>query len=98
RNAVDHGLEKPAEREQQGKHREGAITIRIEQQGNMLFLEIADDGQGLDVDAIRAAALERGISTEAELALLNESQLKQLVFRPGLSTRAEVTELSGRGV
>ncbi len=98
RNAVDHGLERPDEREAAGKHREGAITIRIEQQGNMLFLELADDGRGLDVAAIRAAALERGVITEAELSLLNESQLKQLIFRPGLTTRAEVTEISGRGI
>ena len=98
RNAVDHGLELPAAREAAGKHREGAITVRVEQQGNMLFLEIADDGRGLDVTAIRAAALQRGIATEAELAQLNDAQLQQLIFRPNLTTRTEVTQLSGRGV
>ena len=98
RNAVDHGLEMPAEREAAGKHREGAITIRIEQQGNMLFLEIADDGHGLDVARIRAAALEKGVATETELSAMTEQQLKQVIFRPGLSTRTEITELSGRGV
>ncbi len=98
RNAVDHGLESPADREAAGKHREGALTIRVEQQGNMLFLEIADDGRGLNVPAIRASALERGLATESELANLSESQAQQLIFRSGLTTRSEVTQVSGRGV
>ena len=98
RNAVDHGLEIPSVRESRGKHGEGALIIRVEQQGNMMFLEVADDGNGLDVQRIRDAALRRGIATEAELAAMGIPQIHQLIFRPGFSTRTEVSDISGRGV
>src|SRR5437763_11213829 len=62
RNAVDHGLEMPEVREKAGKYREGALTIRVEQQGNMLFIEVADDGSGLDLTRIREAAVRRGVA------------------------------------
>ena len=98
RNAVDHGLELPSVRESRGKHGEGALIIRVEQQGNMLFIEVADDGNGLDVERIKQAALRRGIASEAELAAMVTGQIHQLIFRPGFSTRTEVTDISGRGV
>src|SRR6266849_7351074 len=98
RNAVDHGLELPEAREAAGKHREGALTIRVEQQGNMLFIEVADDGVGLDVPRIKEAALLRGIVPAEELASMGPAQINQIIFRPGFSTRTDVTELSGRGV
>jgi chemotaxis protein histidine kinase CheA len=98
RNAVDHGLELPHVREARGKHREGALTIRVEQQGNMLFIEVADDGAGLDVEQIREAALRRALVPAEELANMTTQQLHQLVFRPGFSTKIEATEFSGRGV
>ena len=98
RNAVDHGLELPGVREARGKHREGALTIRVEQQGNMLFIEIADDGNGLNVPKIREAALQRGIVTQEELATMGQQQIHQFIFRPGFSTRTEITDVSGRGV
>jgi chemotaxis protein histidine kinase CheA len=98
RNAVDHGLEMPDLREAAGKHREGSLTIRVEQQGNMLFVEVADDGAGLDVEQIREAALRRALVPPEELANMSVPQLHQLVFRPGFSTKAEATEYSGRGV
>ena len=98
RNAVDHGLELPAQREAAGKHPEGLLTIRVEQQGNMLFIEIGDDGAGMNLERIRQVAQERGIVTGDELASMGPQQLQQLVFRPGFSTRAEVSEVSGRGV
>ncbi|MBS2021423.1 MAG: response regulator [Deltaproteobacteria bacterium] len=98
RNAVDHGLEDPAERERRGKHREGSITIRVEQQGNILFLEVADDGGGLDLARIREAAVRAGLYTPEQAAVLPVHELMQLIFRAGLSTRAEASELSGRGV
>ena len=98
RNAVDHGLETPEVRESRGKHREGALTIRVEQQGNMLFLEVADDGNGLDVARIREAAQRRNIASAGELAAMGPAQIHQLIFRPGFSTRTEVSEVSGRGV
>ena len=98
RNAVDHGLELPEVREAAGKHREGALTIRIEQQGNMLFVEVSDDGAGIDLRRLAEVALERAVATEGELAAMGPAQLHQLIFRPGFSTRSEVSEVSGRGV
>ena len=98
RNAVDHGIETPELREGRGKHREGALVVRVEQQGNMLFIEVADDGNGIDLDKVQKAALDRGFRTEAELLGMSASQLQQLIFIPGFTTRAQVSELSGRGV
>lgn len=98
RNAVDHGIEAPDVRERAGKHREGAITIRVEQQGNLLFLEVADDGAGLDLGGIRDAAVRSGHLTSTEAATLGAPELQQLVFRAGLSTRQTLSEVSGRGV
>jgi two-component system, chemotaxis family, sensor kinase CheA len=98
RNAVDHGLELPEVREARGKHREGALVIRVEQQGNMLFIEVADDGAGLDLEAIREAALRRALVPAEELGNMTGQQLQQLIFRPGFSTKTEATEFSGRGV
>src|SRR5438067_775884 len=98
RNAVDHGLELPEVREARGKHREGAIVVRVEQQGNMLFIEVSDDGNGLDLALIREVARAQGILPAAELDALGPGQLQQLIFRNGFSTRATVTEVSGRGV
>ncbi|HZX95388.1 MAG TPA: response regulator [Myxococcales bacterium] len=98
RNAVDHGLELPEVREARGKHREGALTIRVEQQGNMLFIEVADDGAGLDIEGIRETALRRQLAPAEELGNMTAQQLQQIVFRPGFSTKAEATEFSGRGV
>ncbi len=98
RNAVDHGIEKPQVRIAAGKHREGAITIRIERTGNLVFIEIEDDGAGIDADAIRAAAVARGVLSYDEAEAQGEHELHRLLFRSGFSTRREVTELSGRGI
>jgi chemotaxis protein histidine kinase CheA len=98
RNAVDHGLELPAEREKKGKHHEGALTLRVEQQGNLLFLESADDGAGIDVAKVRKVAESRGLLTAEEAGRLNENQVRDLIFMPGFSTRTDVTDTSGRGV
>src|SRR3989475_12232574 len=98
RNAVDHGLELPEVREARGKHPEGALAIRVEQQGNMLFIEVSDDGAGLDLEQIREAALRRALVPPEELATMSTQQLHQLIFRPGFSTKLEATEYSGRGV
>ncbi|NTX53703.1 response regulator [Myxococcus sp. CA039A] len=98
RNAVDHGLEMPSQREKAGKHHEGALTLRIEQQGNLLFLECSDDGAGIDVIRVRKVAESRGVVTSDEAERLNENQVRDLIFRPGFSTRSDVTDTSGRGV
>lgn len=98
RNAVDHGLELPTERERAGKHHEGALTLRVEQQGNLLYLEASDDGRGIDLAAVRRVAEKRGLVSADESARLNDNQVRDLIFRPGFSTRADVTDTSGRGV
>jgi two-component system, chemotaxis family, sensor kinase CheA len=98
RNAVDHGIEMPDERERAGKHHEGALTLRVEQQGNILFLELIDDGRGIDVAQVRASAERKGLITAEEGARMHETQVRDLIFRPGFSTRTDVTDTSGRGV
>src|SRR5438552_5044552 len=98
RNAVDHGLEVPDVREARGKHREGIVVVRVEQQGNMLFIEVSDDGNGLDLALIKQAARELSIVPGVELDAMAPAQLHQLIFRNGFSTRRTVTAVSGRGV
>ncbi len=98
RNAADHGIEMPDERERAGKHHEGALTLRVEQQGNILMMELSDDGRGIDVAQVRASAERKGLITVDEGARMHEAQLRDLIFRPGFSTRTDVTDTSGRGV
>jgi chemotaxis protein histidine kinase CheA len=98
RNAVDHGIEMPDERVAKGKHREGAIVVRMEQHGNILSVEVEDDGRGIDLERVRARALERGLYSAEELTSMSSRDVHQILFRPGFSTRADVTEISGRGV
>jgi chemotaxis protein histidine kinase CheA len=97
RNGVDHGIEPPEDRLRAGKASYGAVVIRAELRGHQLVLEVSDDGRGLDHAAIRQAALERGMAPAA-LDVLPPEGVEQLIFRPGFSTRAEASELSGRGV
>lgn len=98
RNAVDHGIEPPQEREAAGKPREGTIVLRAERKRDHVVLEVEDDGGGLDVDQIREQAIERGLRSESELDAMEQSELYDLVFHPGFSTAGEVTDVSGRGV
>ena len=98
RNAIDHGIEAPVERERQGKPRGGVLQLRAVRESNNVLLEVRDDGRGLDVDAIRHVALQRGHHDEAALATMSTAQLQQLIFSPGFTTSTFVTELSGRGV
>ncbi len=98
RNAIDHGIEQPAERQQQGKSPAANLTIRVIQAGNKTTIEILDDGRGLDLKRIKAKAIAKGLHTEAELANLSTDAIQSLIFAPGFSTRDRVTELSGRGV
>jgi two-component system chemotaxis sensor kinase CheA len=96
RNAFDHAIEPAAERAAAGKPTEGCIRIEASQRGNHVVIEVADDGRGIDLARVRARAVERGIvPADAELS---RRELLDLVFAPGLSTRDEVTETSGRGV
>jgi chemotaxis protein histidine kinase CheA len=98
RNAVDHGIEPPAVRERAGKHREGIVAIRVEQAGNEIFVEISDDGAGLDHDRIRSTAVSSGAASAEEAGRLDERQVSALIFRSGFTTRSAATGVSGRGV
>ncbi|WP_126660981.1 chemotaxis protein CheA [Haloterrigena salifodinae] len=98
RNAVDHGIEPPAVREEKGKPREGTIRLTGERERDRVSITVEDDGAGLDVERIKEKAVEKGIMTQEEIDVLDESEVYDLIFHPGFSTRDEVTEVSGRGV
>jgi two-component system chemotaxis sensor kinase CheA len=97
RNAIDHGLETPAERLKAGKRENGRLTVSARQSGNQIIIEIADDGRGIDVDRLIAKLAAAG-RPERELRALSSKAKLDLIFQPGLSTRDEVTAISGRGV
>jgi two-component system, chemotaxis family, sensor kinase CheA len=96
RNAADHGIEMPDVRVAAGKPAHGTITLRAFHQSGNIYIEIEDDGKGLDRDAILRKAVERGLVREG--AVLPDSEVYQLIFQPGFSTAKQVTDISGRGV
>ena len=98
RNAVDHGIETPSQRTAFGKPPQGLIRLSAEPRGNHLVIEVADDGRGIDLDAVRRAALHRGLVGVQEAAALDEEAILNLIFHAGLSTAPQVSDLSGRGV
>ncbi|MFH0966497.1 MAG: response regulator, partial [Methanobacteriota archaeon] len=99
RNAVDHGIEQPEVRIRAGKSVKGIITVSlIEIAGNRIKLIIKDDGRGIDIGKVKAAAQKRGIMETSELERMGENEIVRLLFRSGLSTSAIITELSGRGL
>ncbi len=98
RNAVDHGIELPAQREGLGKAATAKVTLRAYQTASAVVIEVCDDGQGLDLEAIRRTALRARLFTQEQLDAMTEEQLHQLIFRPGFSTNSIVTDVSGRGV
>jgi chemosensory pili system protein ChpA (sensor histidine kinase/response regulator) len=98
RNAVDHGIEAPEERRDQGKPRQGIITVTAVVEGNQVVITVSDDGRGIDPERITAKAIERGILSAAQARTLSAREQMELVFRPGFSTADTVTELSGRGM
>src|SRR5579859_523348 len=98
RNALDHGIEVPAERQRLGKPAIGSVVVAATQRGNTTVIEVEDDGAGISVVAVRQAATERGVATDADLAVMSDRDLLRLIFLPGFSTRSDVTEVSGRGV
>jgi two-component system, chemotaxis family, sensor kinase CheA len=98
RNSADHGLELPQERRAAGKSETGRITLNAFHEGGHIVIEIGDDGRGLPVELIRAKVLSRGLASAAELAEMSETQIQRFIFRPGFSTAAAVTSVSGRGV
>lgn len=92
RNAIVHGIEDEQQRVSRGKEAIGEITISVRREGAELVFEFSDDGRGLDIDALRAEAVKRG------LPLSSDEQLSQLIFTPGFSTVDEMTQLAGRGI
>ncbi|MBM0744616.1 hybrid sensor histidine kinase/response regulator [Phormidium sp. CLA17] len=98
RNAIDHGIESPAEREHLGKPRTATIALRGYQTATNIVIEVADDGRGLMLDTIKHTALQRGICRAEDLAKMSDRQIQALIFAPGFSTRSLITEVSGRGV
>ena len=98
RNAVDHGIEKPAMRKRAGKPEVGSLLLRASHEGGQVVIEITDDGGGLSSDAIRRRALERGLFTEADAASMSDQAVTDAIFLPGFSTAESVTAVSGRGV
>lgn len=98
RNALDHGLETPAERRAAGKREAGRLTVSARQSGNRILVEIADDGRGIDSDLLVARALARNPARDSEIRGLSERGRLDLIFEPGLSSRDVVTDTSGRGV
>ena len=98
RNAIDHGIEAPTERERLGKPRTATVRLRATRENANMLLAVQDDGRGLDTTAIRQEAKKRGLYDEATLAAMTPPQLQQLIFMPGFTTSTFITELSGRGV
>ncbi|MGE0482993.1 MAG: chemotaxis protein CheA [Gammaproteobacteria bacterium] len=96
RNALDHGIETPADRAQAGKSRQGTLTLAARHEGGNIVIEISDDGAGLNPDKLLAKARERGLVGAEEV--LPEDKIHELIFHPGFSTAKELSDVSGRGV
>ena len=98
RNSADHGLESAAVRKERGKPEVGSIFLNAYQEGNNVVIEVRDDGNGIDVDAVRAKAIERGTITEEQAESMSEKEIINLLFLPSFSTAKQVSDVSGRGV
>lgn len=98
RNSADHGLEMPADRAAKGKPEKGIIKLSAYHEGGHIIIEIADDGKGLPTELLKNKAIDNELYTEAEIERMSEAQVHKLIFHPGLSTAAKVTNVSGRGV
>ncbi|WP_103650777.1 hybrid sensor histidine kinase/response regulator [Campylobacter concisus] len=98
RNSCDHGIEDPETRKAMGKPEKGLVQLKAYNEGNHIVVEIVDDGKGLDADMLKAKSIEKGIITEREADAMSEKEAFGLIFKPGFSTAAKVTNVSGRGV
>ncbi len=98
RNAVDHGIEAPDDREAAGKPREGTVVLTASQEGDHIQLTIEDNGKGMNPDVLRQKAVEKGIMDEESAARLDDKDCYNLIFAPGFSTKTEISDVSGRGV
>ena len=98
RNALDHGVEMPQERERAGKPRKGRVCLAASQRGERISISVSDDGRGMDPQILRRKAVEKGLLDETQAARLTETECYELIFRPGFSTAAAISDISGRGV
>ncbi|QLG91991.1 chemotaxis protein CheA [Pseudomonas yamanorum] len=98
RNAVDHGIETPEEREAAGKSRGGKVILAAEQEGDHILLSITDDGKGMDPNVLRSIAVKRGVMDKDAADRLSDTECYNLIFAPGFSTKTEISDVSGRGV
>jgi len=98
RNSADHGLEIPEERRRAGKAETGKVTLNAYHEGGHIIIEIQDDGRGLALSKIKAKIVQNGLASESELESMSDQQVQQYIFKPGFSTAAKVTSVSGRGV
>jgi two-component system chemotaxis sensor kinase CheA len=98
RNSVDHGLETPEERENKGKPRQGKVVLKSYQEGSSIYIEVSDDGKGINVDTIKEKVLEKGLATPQQLQSLPVPEILNFIFEPGFSTKKDITSTSGRGV
>lgn len=98
RNAVDHGVETPEEREASGKSRGGKVILAAEQEGDHILLSITDDGKGMDPNILRSIAVKRGVMDKDAADRLTDTECYNLIFAPGFSTKTEISDVSGRGV
>ena len=98
RNSVDHGIEDPETRRKMGKPETGTVKLSAEQEGDHILLMIEDDGAGMDAEVLRRKAVEKGLLDEDSAARLDDNACYNLIFMPGFSTKAEISDISGRGV
>lgn len=98
RNAADHGIEDPAEREKAGKPRQGTIHLSAYHRDNQIVVEVSDDGRGMNPERLKEVAVSKGVLTAERAAELSEREAFLLIFAPGFSTAKEVSDISGRGV
>ena len=98
RNSCDHGLEQPQSRIDGGKPETGTVTLSAYHEGGHIIIEISDDGRGVNIERVKQKAIENGIATREEVALMTDAQIMQFIFKAGFSTAEKVTSVSGRGV
>ncbi|MUK89039.1 chemotaxis protein CheA [Ornithinibacillus sp. L9] len=98
RNSLDHGVESPAKRRESGKPEEGNVSLRAFHSGNHVFIEIEDDGAGINRDKVEAKAIENGLLSAEHSEVLSDEEIYQLIFSSGFSTADQISDISGRGV
>lgn len=98
RNAVDHGIESPAERSAHNKNPKGKLFINVSRQKGQIYIEVGDDGRGVDFKAVRDKAVGKGLISQAEAETIDDKKILDLITLPGFSTAAKITDISGRGV